>query len=134
MHVFSDEMNYDTILYKQNKNRRKVDGELLPYYFMTDVKCRFQKSLPNLIMEKFNYRIKNENGLHARPAVQFVNMSEKFKSNITLTNNSKCASGKGLFAVMGLGIKCGDNIEIECNGPDEAEARKALEKFLKNNL
>ncbi len=127
-------MNYDTILYKQNKNRRKVDGELLPYYFMTDVKCRFQKSLPNLIMEKFNYRIKNENGLHARPAGQLVKLSQEFKSSITLENKGKIASGKGLFAVMGLGIECGDEVKVRCEGEDEAKAIKALKKFFEDNL
>lgn len=101
---------------------------------MTDVKCRFQKSLPNLVMEEFSFTIKKKDGLHARPAGQLVRLVQGFESSITLENKGKFASGKGLFAVMGLGIGCGDEVKVRCEGADEARAIKALEEFFDNNL
>lgn len=101
---------------------------------MTDVKCRFQKSLPNLVMEEFSFTIEKEDGLHARPAGQLVRLVQEFKSSTTLENKGKFASGKGLFAVMGLGIGCGDEVKVRCEGADEAMAIQDLKKFFKNNL
>ena len=36
--------------------------------------------------------------------------------------------------MMGLGVKCGQEITLRCDGEKEAEAIEALEKFLKENL
>lgn len=101
---------------------------------MTNVKCRFQKSLPNLIMKEFSFRIRKENGLHARPAGQLVSLTEKYTSNITLGKDNKIASAKGLFALMGLGIAQGDNITVKCEGDDEEVAYEALKEFFENNF
>lgn len=102
---------------------------------MMGIKPRFQKSLPKLvIMEIFDFTINKENGIHARPAGKLVNEASKFQSNITVTVGTKSACAKGLFALMGLGIKNGDKVTIECEGPDESEAANALREFFQNNF
>ena len=102
---------------------------------MIGIKPRFQKSLPKFVtMGKFNFIINKENGIHARPAGMLVNEASKFQSNITITTGDKVASAKGLFAILGLGIKNGDGITVTCEGPDELEATSTLEKFFQDNF
>ncbi len=85
-------------------------------------------------MVKFNYVIKDELGLHARPAGLLVKEVKNYQSTITIEKNGKSADASRLIAVMGLGAKCGDTLQISVNGADEASAAKALEAFLKANL
>ncbi len=41
---------------------------------------------------------------------------------------------KKLMALMGLGVKCGDTVDITIEGPDEDVAAETIEKFFKENL
>ncbi len=85
-------------------------------------------------MEEFEIRVEKENGLHARPAGKLVNVAGGFDSNITVTKGNQSASAKGLFALMGLGIKQGDKVTVECEGIDEKNASIAMKEFFKNNF
>lgn len=85
-------------------------------------------------MQMFSYVITDKEGLHARPAGMFVKAASAYQSNIMVGKDKKEANAKRLFAVMGLVVKCGDEITVTCEGPDESEAAKGLQDFLKNNL
>lgn len=85
-------------------------------------------------MKTFNYTIKDELGIHARPAGLLVKEVKKFQSKITLEGNGKKAEAGKLLAVMGMGIKQGTELTITAEGPDEDEAIAAMEEFFKNNL
>lgn len=87
-------------------------------------------------MEKFNYTIKDEIGIHARPAGLLVKTASRFRSDISIKNcaNDKSADAKKLFAVMGLGIKGQSTVEISAEGADEKEAAAALADFFEKNL
>ena len=85
-------------------------------------------------MKKFSYTIKDENGIHARPAGLLVKEAGKFSSEITINANGKSADAKKIFALMGLGAKGNSEICVQISGTDEDEACKQLEEFLKNNL
>ncbi len=85
-------------------------------------------------MEEFQIRIEKENGLHARPAGKLVNVAGGFDSNITVTKGNQSASAKGLFALMGLGIKQGDKVTVNCEGVDEEDAILAVKEFFENNF
>ena len=83
-------------------------------------------------MEKIIYKISDENGIHARPAGLIVNAAKRYLSEITINRGGKSADAKRLFAVMGLGIACGDEIEITANGADEIEAVREIERAMKS--
>ena len=83
-------------------------------------------------MEKIIYKISDENGIHARPAGLIVNAAKKYKSKVTIGFSGKTADAKKLFAVMGLGIACGDEIEIIAEGEDEVEAAHEIDRVMKN--
>ena len=46
----------------------------------------------------------------------------------------KAADGKKIFSVLGLGVKCGQEIVLETEGDREEEAMIALSRFLRENL
>ena len=85
-------------------------------------------------MKQVRYTIHDPNGLHARPAGLLVKEAQKFSSAIKLTRGEKSADLKRLFAVMGMGVKCGDTVELTVDGADEDQAVQALEAFLREHF
>ena len=58
-------------------------------------------------MKEFKYVIKDEQGIHARPAGLFVKEAAAFPCKVTIEKDGKEADAKRIFAVMGLAVKCG---------------------------
>lgn len=85
-------------------------------------------------MESFKYVIKDEIGIHARPAGALAKEAKKFKSTITIKSGEKSANADKLMAVMALGVKCGTEVEVTIEGEDEAAAKAEIEKFFNENL
>ncbi|MDO5695255.1 MAG: HPr family phosphocarrier protein [Eubacteriales bacterium] len=85
-------------------------------------------------MKEFAYVIKDELGIHARPAGMFVKEAARFQSNVTLTKGEKTVDAKRIIAVMSLGTKCGDEITLRVDGDDEDTAFDTLKSFLEENL
>lgn len=85
-------------------------------------------------MTSFSYVITDKDGIHARPAGLLAKMAANVKSDVAIKNGSKIANAKGIFAVMGLSVKCGDKVTVICNGPDETETAQKIEDFMKTNL
>lgn len=85
-------------------------------------------------MKTFQYTIRDAIGLHARPAGMLVKEAKQFSSKITLECNGKSADATRLMAIMTLGAKCGTEITVCAEGPDEEAAAAAMETFFKNNL
>lgn len=85
-------------------------------------------------MKSFRYTITGESGIHARPAGMLVKEASKFGSSILLSVGEKRAEAKKLIAVMALGIKCGQTVEVLIEGEDEEQALAAMQSFFKQNL
>ena len=85
-------------------------------------------------MKELNYVIKDELGIHARPAGNLVKLASSFSSEITITNGDKTADAKKILNVMKLGASKSSNIKVTFSGTDEAEAFDAIGKFLNENL
>ncbi len=84
-------------------------------------------------MKEFNYTITDPQGIHARPAGVLVKEAAKYQSSITVEKDGKTGDAKRIFAVMGLGVKCGQTINVKIEGDDEGKAAKAIEEFLKEH-
>ncbi len=65
-------------------------------------------------------------GLHARPAAQFVKAAKGFTSEIVVVKGDREANAKSSLKVMALGTKKGDSITIWAEGEDDQEAVDAL--------
>jgi phosphocarrier protein HPr len=83
-------------------------------------------------MVEKKFVVKNETGLHARPASMFVQKAAKFKSVIKLQKEGKEANAKSIISVLSLGAGKGSQITISCTGADENEALDALIELLDN--
>ena len=72
--------------------------------------------------------IKNEQGLHMRPAGLLSKAMTAYESDITVNFNGSSFNAKSVMMLMTACIKCGSEIELCCEGPDEADAlKKAIE-------
>ena len=85
-------------------------------------------------MKEFTYVIKEELGLHARPAGLLVKEAKKFQSATTLAAKGKTAAAGKLIAIMSMGVKQGDTVTVKVEGDDEAAAAEAIQKFLSENV
>ena len=85
-------------------------------------------------MKEFTYVIKEELGLHARPAGLLVKEAKKFQSATTLAAKGKTAAAGKLIAIMSMGVKQGETITIKVEGDDEEAAAAAIQKFLTENV
>ena len=85
-------------------------------------------------MKNFSYTVKDELGIHARPAGMLVKEAKKYSSKIVLSKDGKRAEAGKLMAVMSLGVKCGQTVEVEVTGEDEEAAYEALKEFFEKNL
>jgi len=85
-------------------------------------------------MKSFQYIISGEAGIHARPAGLLVKEARKFKSKIIIRSGMKKADLTKLMALMGMGIRKGDNVTVEVSGEDEDEVTSYLEDFFKKNF
>ena len=78
--------------------------------------------------------IKNPTGLHLRPAGILCKEAMQYKSLITFSFNDTTANAKSVLSVLGACVKSGDEIELSCDGEDEAEALKAWVTAVENGL
>ena len=85
-------------------------------------------------MKNFSYVIKDEIGIHARPAGLLVKEAKKYASKVVIRANGKSAEATRLMAVMGMGVKCGQTVEIEITGDDEETAFEGMKAFFEENL
>lgn len=78
--------------------------------------------------------IKNPTGLHMRPAQIFVQGLAPFSCEITIAANGKSANAKSILSVMAACFKQGTELEITCDGADEAAALAQAEALLASGL
>ena len=82
-------------------------------------------------MKSFSYTVKDELGIHARPAGKEV---KNFKSKVTLEKDGKVIDATRLMAVMSMGVKKDQTVTITVEGADEDAAYDALKSFFETNL
>jgi phosphocarrier protein len=58
----------------------------------------------------------------------------QFKSLITFTLRDNTANAKSVLSVLGACVKCGDEIELICDGEDEAEALETLVEVIESGF
>lgn len=81
-------------------------------------------------MIQVSYTIKNEEGLHARPATDFCKAAGSFNSKITIIKDGEEFEAKSILMVLCVGAVKGDTIELRAEGEDEKEAIDTLIKTL----
>jgi phosphocarrier protein len=74
--------------------------------------------------------IKNAEGLHMRPAMQFVDVANKFECDITVSNNENSVDGKSIMQMSMLAATCGTKLKIKAEGADAQQAINALRELV----
>lgn len=85
-------------------------------------------------MESRKVIVRNEVGLHARPASLFVQTANKYLSRIYIELDGKRVNGKSIMGVMSLGVFQGEEITIIAQGEDETEAIEDLTDLIENRI
>lgn len=85
-------------------------------------------------MVEITLKIKNKDGLHLRPAAEFVKKANEFQANITLEREGKVVNGKSIIHVQALGIRQGMTVNLRAEGEDAKEAVIALSGLANNRF
>lgn len=78
--------------------------------------------------------IKNQVGLHARPATYFIQKANEFKDEIKVSKDEREVNAKSLLGVLSLGITRGSAIKLTANGETEKEAVDALVELVETGF
>lgn len=78
--------------------------------------------------------IKNNAGLHLKPAALLCEEAIKYQSSITLKSGTVTTNAKSVLNVLSACVKCNDSITLICDGEDEQEALDALESLIAAGL
>ena len=76
--------------------------------------------------------VKNQVGLHARPATFFIQKANEIKSSVWVEKEERRVNAKSLLGVLSLGIVGGTNIRIIADGVDEQAAVDSLVKLVQS--
>lgn len=69
-------------------------------------------------------------GLHLRPVSLLCQEALKYTCHITLLTETKSVNAKSVLGVLGACVKCGMEVELQCDGEDEEEALDAIVSLL----
>ena len=78
--------------------------------------------------------VTDEIGFHARTAAIFAKKAGLFTSNVLIKFGAKKANGKSMLAIMTLGVKSDNEVEICAEGADETTAIEALSDLVVNKF
>ena len=76
----------------------------------------------------------NKYGLHARPAMQFVELANKYTSKVEVSNGVLTVDAKSIMSVMRLAATKGTVLRIVTDGEDAQEAADSLVKLVEDGF
>lgn len=85
-------------------------------------------------MVKREITVINKSGLHARPAALFVQMTNKFTSDIFVEKGMQKVNAKSIMGIMALGVGKDEKITLIIDGPDEEQAMEALVELVEKTI
>lgn len=78
--------------------------------------------------------VSNPTGLHLRPAGLFCKTAAEFKCSIKFKTDKGISSAKSVLSVLGACVKCGDELEIICDGVDEEKALETMVELVESGI
>lgn len=114
----------------KEKSIKIKHGESIEDYFCAKKnEVRFDNSTNNEKCE-FDFIVRLQNGMHARPAGKILNIVKKTNAKITLFANDKSASGDSITSIMALGIVNGTTVKVTIEGNNVDKIKAEIEKCL----
>lgn len=78
--------------------------------------------------------VKNQVGLHARPATFFIQKANEYKASVWVEKNERKVNAKSLLGVLSLGITKGTEIKLIADGTDEEAAVDGLIELITSDF
>lgn len=85
-------------------------------------------------MNSFEYTIRDEIGIHARPAGMLIQEAKKYPCSLTIECRGKKADMKKIMLLLSLGIKCHDKVTVTAEGEGAETAIASLKEYFESNL
>lgn len=73
-------------------------------------------------------------GFHLRAAGRIVKLTKKYAAEVTIRFNGRSANAKSIMGLASLAAEFGSRVDIEADGPDEAQALEALVQLIAIDL
>ena len=78
--------------------------------------------------------IRNQMGMHARPAAQFVKRASKYQCDVWVEKDDEPVNGKSIMGLMMLAAGRGETIKIIADGSDAEQAVADLEELVSSGF
>ena len=78
--------------------------------------------------------LSNRYGLHARPAMRFVERASQFQADVFVTKDDEEVNGKSIMGLMTLGAECGSTLRLRLVGQDAEAAAEALTSLIEGRF
>ena len=85
-------------------------------------------------MQEQHVTIINKLGLHARAAMELINLAGRFQSRVALRFKGREVDAKDIMEVMVLGAAKGAELDIITDGDDENDAMQAVVSLINNRF
>ena len=82
-------------------------------------------------MENLTIKLKNDTGLHARPASLLIKCVQSFSSDVKIINNG---NAKSMMSILSIGATKGAKLEFEIEGEDENDAKNAIYELINSGF
>jgi phosphocarrier protein len=79
-------------------------------------------------------QIRNKLGLHARAAVKFVNLANRYSASVKVIKDDTEIDGKSILGILTLAAVQGSSVMLRVSGKDQEEAMKALTALVKDKF
>jgi phosphocarrier protein HPr len=86
------------------------------------------------VVREATVEIRNAEGLHMRPAMQFVDVANRFNCDITVSNSENMVDGKSIMQMSMLAATCGTRLQIKAEGQDAEKAIDALRELVEEKM
>ncbi len=73
-------------------------------------------------------------GLHARPAVLFVQAAQQFEADIRVVKDGREGNAKSFRSLLALAVNQNDEIALRAEGADADDALAALARLVEENF
>jgi phosphocarrier protein HPr len=92
-----------------------------------------QDSLEKVVCEA-EVEIKNADGLHMRPAMQFVDVANQYDCDVTVSNDKNSVDGKSIMQMSMLAATCGTRLKIKAEGSDAEKVISVLRELVEEKM
>ena len=85
-------------------------------------------------MRTFSHVVADRQGLHARSCVTLAREASKWVCSVRVLLADRVADGKSMASLLALHGVYGDELQVECDGPDEVEAASTIHALMRMSL